>query len=87
MVNNLPANAGDTGSIPGPGRPHMLRGNEVHETQLLKPAHLEPVLCNKRSHRHEQPTCGHEVWPTPAKTRAKPVQQQRCCMAINKQIL
>ena len=22
-----PANAGDTGSIPGPGRPHVLRGN------------------------------------------------------------
>ena len=24
MVKNLPANAGDTGSIPGPGRSHML---------------------------------------------------------------
>ena len=24
---NLPANAGDTGSIPGPGRSHMLRSN------------------------------------------------------------
>ena len=23
MVKNLPANAGDTGSIPGPGRSHM----------------------------------------------------------------
>ena len=23
--------------------------------QLLKPAHLEPVLCNKRSHRNEKP--------------------------------
>ena len=27
MVKNLPANAGDTGSIPGPGRFHMPRGN------------------------------------------------------------
>ena len=26
MVKNLPANAGDTGSIPGPGRFHMPRG-------------------------------------------------------------
>ena len=23
VVKNLPANAGDTGSSPGPGRPHM----------------------------------------------------------------
>ena len=26
-VKNLPANAGDTGSIPGPGRSHMLQSN------------------------------------------------------------
>ena len=23
---------------------------------LLKPVHLEPVLCNRRSHRNEKPT-------------------------------
>ena len=27
VVKNLPAKAGDTGSIPGPRRPHMLRSN------------------------------------------------------------
>ena len=27
MVKNLPANAGDTDSIPGPGRSHMPRSN------------------------------------------------------------
>ena len=27
VVKNLPANAGDTGSIPGPGRSHMLPSN------------------------------------------------------------
>ena len=27
MVKNLPANEGDTGSNPGPGRSHMLGGN------------------------------------------------------------
>ena len=27
VVENPPANAGDTGSIPGPGRSHMLRSN------------------------------------------------------------
>ena len=27
VVKNLPANAGEMGSIPGPGRSHMLRGS------------------------------------------------------------
>ena len=27
VVNNLPANAGDTGSIPGPGGSHMPQSN------------------------------------------------------------
>ena len=27
VVGNPPANAGDTGSIPGPGRFHMSQGN------------------------------------------------------------
>ena len=30
MEKNLPADAGDTGSIPGLGRFHMLRSNEAH---------------------------------------------------------
>ena len=28
VVENLPANAGDTGSSPGPGRSHMLRATK-----------------------------------------------------------
>ena len=28
--------------------------------QLLKPMHLEPVLCNKRSHRNEKPAHHNE---------------------------
>ena len=35
MVENLPANAGDTGSIPGLGGSHMLQSNWVHAPQLL----------------------------------------------------
>ena len=35
VVENLPANAGDTGSIPGAGRSHMPRSNWVHVLQLL----------------------------------------------------
>ena len=37
VVKNLPANARDTGSVPGSGRFFMLRSNEVHEPQLLSP--------------------------------------------------
>ena len=35
MVENLPANAGDTGSSPGLGRSHMPRSNWAREPQLL----------------------------------------------------
>ena len=32
---NLPASAGDTGSIPDPGRSHMPQSNKACEPQLL----------------------------------------------------
>ena len=35
MVENLPANAGDTGSSPGLGRSHMPQSDEAREPQLL----------------------------------------------------
>ena len=35
MVENLPPNAGDTGSSPGLGRSHMLQSNWAREPQLL----------------------------------------------------
>ena len=66
IVKNLPANAGDTGLSPDPGRSHMPWSNEAPvpqllslrfracKTQLLKPAHLEPMLGNRRSHRNEK---------------------------------
>ena len=37
VVKNLPANAGDTGSIPGLGRSHMPQSNEACVPQLLSP--------------------------------------------------
>ena len=35
LVENLPANAGDTGSSPGLGRSHVPRSNWAREPQLL----------------------------------------------------
>lgn len=51
---NLPANASDTGSIPGAGRFQCL-GNWLPAPQLLKPEHTEPALRNKKTHCNEKP--------------------------------
>ena len=72
VVKNPPANAGDTGLSPGPGRSHMPWSNytrapqlpslcsTAREPQLLKPTCLEPMLRNKRSHRNEKPAHSNE---------------------------
>ena len=57
VAGNPPANAGDTGSIPGPGGFYSPLGNEACAPQLLSPRTLELMLCNKRSHCREKP--GH----------------------------
>ena len=41
--------------------------------QLPKPAHLEPMLRNKRSHRSEKPAHRNEEQPPLDATREKPV--------------
>ena len=58
---NLPANAGDTGLIPGPGRSHMQRSNQArvpqllslrsraHEPQLLSPRATTTEACASRA--------------------------------------
>ena len=37
VVKNPPAEAGDMGSIPVPGRSNKLRSNEAHVPQTIKP--------------------------------------------------
>ena len=46
VVKNQPANAGDWGSISGPGRSHMPRGNWARAPQLVSSGIVEPMLCN-----------------------------------------
>ena len=72
VVKKPPANARDTGSSPGPGRSHMPQSiwacapellslrSRAREPQLLKPARLEPMLHNKRSHCNEKPAHRNE---------------------------
>ena len=64
VVKNPPANAGDTGSIPGAGRFHVPWSHRVPVAQLLKPTRLEAVLCNKRSHHDEEPSHRNRAAPT-----------------------
>ena len=42
-LKSPPANARDTGVIPGPGKSHTPRGTKARMPQLLKPIALEPV--------------------------------------------
>ena len=48
VVKNPPANAGDMGSIPGPGRSHMTWSNWAYAPQLLslRSGAREPQLLN-----------------------------------------
>ena len=57
MVKNQPANAGDTGSSPGPGWSHMLRSNWARAPQLLslhsracEPQLLSPHAATNEAH-------------------------------------
>ena len=48
VEKSLPANAGDTGLIPDPGRSHMLQSNYAYvPTEPMCPR--AAMLCNKRS--------------------------------------
>ena len=53
VVKTLPANAGNTGLIPGPGRFHILQLNLC--TTTTEPTCLEPVLRKRRSHCKDKP--------------------------------
>ena len=51
VVKNLPANAGDTGSSPGPGRSHMLQSNKARVPQLLS------LRCRAHEPQLPKPMC------------------------------
>ena len=59
MDKNLPANEGDTGSIPG--RFYKPWSNKARKPQLLKPVCLEFVLHNNRNHHNEKPVHRNEI--------------------------
>ena len=71
VVENLPANAGDTGSSPGLGRSHMPRSNWAREPQLLSLRVWS--LCSATGGRDgERPAHRDEEWSPLAATGEKP---------------
>ena len=79
VVKNLPANAGDKGSIPDSGRSHMLQGTKPMPHNYWSLHALELVLCKKRSLH----TATREQ-PQLAKTGEKSTQQEKLSTAKNK---
>ena len=61
MVKNLPCTAADTGLIPGPGRSHMLAGNQAQATTTEA---LEPGCQAKESVRHSEDSACYNQDPT-----------------------
>ena len=64
VVKNLPANAGDTGLIPGPGRSHVPWSNQAQVPQLLslcsraqEPRLLSPRVTTTEAHMPYSPCC------------------------------
>ena len=52
--------------------------------RLLKPAHLQPVLCNKRRRRSEKPTHHNQEKPPLATTRERPRKATKTQLSQNK---
>ena len=100
LVQNPPANAGDMGLIPGPGRFHVLQGNEANTPEVLSPrsraATTEHVCCSNRSPWTQNPCSTtreatkmrspHTATREPCRLSVRKIhtQQQRSSMAKNK---
>lgn len=81
MAKNPCDKAGDTGSIPGPGKfPRATEQlsrcaitTEPTRRNILKPEHLEPALCDKRGHCNERPVHHSKEHPLPSLKEFKQV--------------
>ena len=51
---NLPASAGDMGSIPGPGRSHTPQHNQMGASQLLSPGSQSPCSAAREAQEPQQ---------------------------------
>ena len=72
VVENLPANAGDTGSSPGLGRSHMPRSDYAREPQLLSLRVWSLCSATREAGIVKRPAHRDEEWPPLAATRESP---------------
>ena len=72
MVENLPANAGDTGTSPGLGGSHMPRSNWAREPQLLSLCVWSLCSATREAAIVKRPVHRDEEWPPLAATRESP---------------
>ena len=72
VVENLPANAGDTGSSPGLGRSHMLRSSWARAPQLLSLRIWSLCSATREAADSERPAHRDEEWPPLAAARESP---------------
>ena len=79
MVKNLPAKAGDMGSIPGRGRSHLPQGSWAHILQLQKPlcstTGEATTMRSPHTAMREQPllTKTRESWSIETKTQCRQI--------------
>ena len=84
VVENLPANAGDTGSSPGLGRSHMLRSNWAREPQLLSLRVWSLRSATREAATMRGPRTAMKSGPRSPQLEKAFAQKQRPNTAINK---
>ena len=72
LVENLPSNAGDTGSSPGLGGSHMPRSGWACEPQLLNLRVWSLCSATREAAIVKRPAHCDEEWPLLAATRESP---------------
>ena len=86
VVENLPANAGDTGSSPGLGRSHMLRSSWAREPQLLSLRVWSLCSATREAAIVRGPHTAMKSGPRLPQLEKALAQKQRPNTAINKEI-
>ena len=83
MVENPPANAGDTGLSPGLERSHMLRSNWAHEPQLLSLRVWSPCSTTREATTVRGPRTAMKSGPHLPQLEKALAQKRRPNTAIN----
>ena len=84
VVENLPANAGDTGSSPGLGRSHMPRSSYAREPQLLSPRDWSLCSATREATTVRGPRTAMKSGPRLPQLEKAPAQKRRPNTAKNK---